>query len=656
VKTRIAALLALACAALAVASGCGGGGGGGSSNAPPPLGATPTPTPLPGSATLSVAVGAAPAQATFGPIGLGALGAASGTITIPGTSANANLTVTVGSTLPAGVSAPSDVRRRPAKIGAQGIVAIAYVQITGSANVPLASTPSLALLFAQSVQALAPYAYVAQYAAGAWTTIETGAANGAGTQLTFSGGPAQTFGPAATTFVIFSVPSALPTPSPSPVPSSNPTGIPTTAPSTSPTLGPTAAPLPIALTFNSGGVYGETIATGLVAPRQLVALPNGDLLVGSNDLGGKVYIVPNADGAGAANAPKTFLTIPSPAQQGTAQGIAIDAGANNVYIATNQSVWKVPYHSGDQSEPTPSVEVAKVRRGVIAPNSDGDVHYTSSVAVLGTTLYVGVGSSCNACVESDPTRGTIQKVDLTTLAMSTKAARFRNALALTVNPATQTLWAGGAGQDVLLKLNGSVVVGVSSPLEGHPYEFFDPVTAHTEAVPDYGWPDCEENNRVYNPLGKPNATCDSTTTANTKVVVPAVAFYAYSTMIGATFYPANQTGKYLLPASYRGGAFLSMHGSWHENANGIPLAVPEVVFVPMNGDRPVLMADWSNSGAQWQSFLYGFQDTTNGTRIGRPVGLAVGPQGSLFIADDYAGVIYRIRAGTGPSSRRRIAR
>jgi glucose/arabinose dehydrogenase len=439
-------------------------------------------------------------------------------------------------------------------------------------------------------------------------------------------------------------------------PSTNPTAVPTTAPSPPATLGPTAAPLPLALTFNASGIYGETIASGMTAPRQLVALPNGDLLVGSNDARGVVYIVPNADGPGAAGAPKVFLTIPSPATQGTAQGIAVDDTATNVYVATNKSVWKVPYRLGDQSEATPSVEVAKVRRGTVAPNSDGDVHYTSSVAVAGSTLYVGVGSSCNACVETDPTRGTIQQVDLTSLAMSTKAARFRNALALTVNPATRTLWAGGAGQDALLTLNGAIVTGVNNPLAGHPFEFFDGVTAHAEAVPDYGWPDCEENNHLYNPLGKPNATCSSGTTANAKDVVPAVALYAYATIIGATFYPAAPNGKYALPARYRGGAFLSMHGSWHEDAGGNPLAVPEVVYVPMNGDRPALPADWTNSGAQWQPFLYGFQDTTNGTRIGRPVGLAVGPQGSLYVADDFAGTIYRVRPGTGPAAKLRAPR
>ena len=446
---------------------------------------------------------------------------------------------------------------------------------------------------------------------------------------------------------------AVPSATPTARPTGNPTSVPTSAPTTAPTLGPTAAPMPGALILPSG-FYGETIATGVAAPRQMIALPNGDLLVGSNDRRAIVYIVPAADGSGAAGTPSIFVTIPNAATQGTAQGVAIDGAHANVYVATNQSVWKVPYAAGDRSEPAPSVEVARVRRGPVAPNSDGDIHYTSSAAVAGSTLYVGVGSSCNACVEVDSTRATIQQVNLGTGAQSTKAARFRNALALTVNPATGTLWAGGAGQDGLLPMMGSIVVGVSDPRSGHPYEFFDPVTTHAEAVPDYGWPDCEEDHHLYNPLNKPNASCASTTGSGT-VVQPAVTFIAYSTVIGATFYPAVQSGPYAFPLAYRGGAFVSMHGSWHEDARGNPLSVPEIGFVPMNGDAPRTPVNWTDPTPQWRSFLYGFQDNV-GNRIGRPVGLAVGPQGSLFVADDYAGVIYRIRPGAGPQSIRRRPR
>ena len=431
-------------------------------------------------------------------------------------------------------------------------------------------------------------------------------------------------------------------------PTTSPTQIPTSAPTNQPTIGPTAAPINAALVLPAN-FYGETIAAGLSSPRQLVALPNGDLLAGSNDKANIVYIIPNADAKGAAGTPHVFVTLPN----GAAQGIAMDPGHTNLYVATNQSVWRVPYHAGDTSEPTSAaVEVAKLRRGGIPANSDGDVHFTSSVAATATTLYVGVGSSCNACTETDPTRATIQQIDLGTLAQSTKAVRFRNALAVTVNPATGTVWAGGAGQDGLMPMNGAVVTGVTDPRQAHPYEFFDPVSLHA-GVADYGWPVCEENNHLYNPANTPGASCTSSVNAAQKDVVPAVVFVAYATVIGATFYPPAQTGTYVFPSGYRGGAFVAMHGSWHEDASGRPLSQPDVAFVPMSGDVPSKAVNWNDSTTQWSSFLYGFQDTSNGNRLGRPVGLAVGPQGSLFIADDFAGTIYRIRPGTGPSSVRR---
>jgi glucose/arabinose dehydrogenase len=71
-----------------------------------------------------------------------------------------------------------------------------------------------------------------------------------------------------------------------------------------------------------------------------------------------------------------------------------------------------------------------------------------------------------------------------------------------------------------------------------------------------------------------------------------------------------------------------------------------VVFVAMRGDRPTKPVDWKNPAAQWSDFLTGFQSGCSG-RSGRPVGLAVGSQGSLFIADDDAGAIYRVRPKRG---------
>jgi glucose/arabinose dehydrogenase len=199
--------------------------------------------------------------------------------------------------------------------------------------------------------------------------------------------------------------------------------------------------------------------------------------------------------------------------------------------------------------------------------------------------------------------------------MTAKAVHIRNAIALTINPNTGTLWTGVAGQDAL-------------PLH-HPYEFFDAVSIRSGVV-NYGWPACEEDHHAY----VTGANCSTQ-------AVPRVEFPAYETIIGAAFVPSVNAGTYALPPAYSGGAFVAMHGSWHA-LNGIPIAPPRVAFVRMSGDLPASAVNWSSPTTQWVDVVRGFQ-TSTGTRIGRPTGVAIGPRGDLFVSDDYAGRIYRIR-------------
>jgi glucose/arabinose dehydrogenase len=365
----------------------------------------------------------------------------------------------------------------------------------------------------------------------------------------------------------------------------------------------------------SGFVY-STIAS-VPSARELAALPNGDLLVGTS--GTQLYIVPNAESSGSAGAASVFITLPD----SPAQGVALSADGSAIYAATQYGVYEIPYHSGDQSEPNASaVKIASVRTGPISPGSDGDVHHTSSVVATASALYVSVGSSCNACVEVDPTRATIQEMNLDGSGMHTIATRIRNAIGLAINPATGTLWAAGAGQDDL-------------PYT-HPYEFADAVTLQPGSPVDYGWPDCEEN-RVAYVLG---SNCSS-------VAIPRVEFPAYGTHIGAVFYPTNETGTYAFPASVRGDLFVASHGSWH----CCPSTPPEVAYVPMNGDAPKTAVNWSNPTTQWTPFMWGFGTSASTNYNGRPTGIAVGSQGSLFVADDKNGIIYRIRPSSSAASR-----
>ncbi len=171
---------------------------------------------------------------------------------------------------------------------------------------------------------------------------------------------------------------------------------------------------------------------------------------------------------------------------------------------------------------------------------------------------------------------------------------------------------------------------------GHPYEFMDAVSTRP-AGSDYGWPDCEENHVAY----KTGANCAGQ-------VVPALEFPAYSTIIGAAFYPSAQGGAYAFPAAYRGGLFVSIHGSWHTQGN-VSIDPPHVAFVPFAGGAPARAVNWSDPSAQWSDFFTGFQDAA-GNRIGRTTGVAVGPNGSLFVADDQTGTIFRIRPVAGSTS------
>jgi glucose/arabinose dehydrogenase len=359
------------------------------------------------------------------------------------------------------------------------------------------------------------------------------------------------------------------------------------------------------------GFYADTIAN-IPGAKGLAAASNGDLLVGTN--GSAIDVIPNADGLAAAGSVHTLITL----TESPAQGVAIGP-ANTLYAGTSTTIWKIPYTPGDLFEPG-ATAIARVRTGPIAPNSDGDVHTTTSIAVNGSTVYAGVGSSCNACVEVDPTRATIMRMGLDGSGLIAFAHRIRNPMALAFNPATGGFWAGGAGQDNLA--------------QGHPYEYFDAVTSHAAPI-DYGWPVCEENQIAYTA----GANCSAT-------VIPRIELPAYSTLTGAAFYPTAQTGPYAFPSAYRGGVFISAHGSWHA-INGIQVVPPHVVFVAMKGDTPATPVNWANPAQQWAEFFTGFQ-AASGARSGRTRGVAVGLNGSLFVADDDNGNIYRIRPGPRP--------
>lgn len=357
----------------------------------------------------------------------------------------------------------------------------------------------------------------------------------------------------------------------------------------------------------------ETIAR-VGGVRELAALPNGDLLVGT--AGAALYIVPDAEGN--AGSPRIFARF----DDDLAAGVTFTASRREIYVATMHHVYAIAYSGASSAGQIR--RIADVRSGPIAPGSDGDVHTTTSVAYAGGRIYASAGSSCNAtmnggrspCTEVDPTRAAVSVMEPDGSNFEQRAKRIRNAIALTVNPETGSVWVGDAGQDDLQS--------------GHPYEFLDDLSARPGDA-DYGWPECEEDHHAY----VSGYDCSRT-------VVPLVVLPAYSTVIGAAFYPVHQLGSHAFPPRYRGGLFVSVHGSWHRDRHGCYAAPSRVVFVAMKGDRPERLADWNDPTTQWTDFVTGFQNGCM-SRIGRATGVAIGAKGSLFVGDDEAGAIYRVR-------------
>jgi glucose/arabinose dehydrogenase len=137
----------------------------------------------------------------------------------------------------------------------------------------------------------------------------------------------------------------------------------------------------------------------------------------------------------------------------------------------------------------------------------------------------------------------------------------------------------------------------------------------------YGWP--------YSYWGKnkdPRMKDDQRNDLVEKTIVPDVSLGAHTASLGLAFYD-----KKIFPQKYHNGAFIGQHGSWNRSE----LVGYKVVFVPFANGKP--------SSAP-EDFLTGFvADASKSEVYGRPVGVAILADGSMLVADDVTGIIWRVK-------------
>lgn len=215
-------------------------------------------------------------------------------------------------------------------------------------------------------------------------------------------------------------------------------------------------------------------------------------------------------------------------------------------------------------------------------------------------LYVAQGSTCNVCEEKDQRRATIMRFQLDGSGGEIYATGLRNSVGLDWAPWDQQLYATDNGRDLL---------GDDFP----PCEL-------NRIVPNgfYGWPYINGFGVLDSDLGKGKDNLLKT------AISPAFGFRAHNAPLGIHFLRDAKR-----PEGYERAALVALHGSWNRST-------PD--------GYKVVALHWRNDGSIEQTdFVTGFE--RDGNIIGRPVDIAEGPDGAIYISDDYAGVIYRVSYG-----------
>jgi hypothetical protein len=361
------------------------------------------------------------------------------------------------------------------------------------------------------------------------------------------------------------------------------------------------------------GLKVNAFATGLQHPRWIEVLPNGDVLIAeSNQVAGpvrsvfsyamqatmrraralgssanRITLLRDKDGDGVAEQREIFM-------EGLNQPFGMALLGETFYVGNTDGVMVFPYVANANRITAPGKRLTTFK-----PSG----HWTRSLlpSADGKKLYAGVGSLTNIADDGmavEEGRAAVYELDLASGSNRIFAGGLRNPVGLAWEPQTGVLWTVVNERDGL---------GDETPPD------------YLTSVQDggfYGWPYCYWGQTIDDRVPQ-----DPVLVA--KAITPDYALGGHTASLGLCWMPAGT-----LPGFPEGMA-IGQHGSWNRST----LSGYKVVFVPFADGHPAGPA---------RDILSGFLAPDERESYGRPVGVTLGPDGSLLVADDVGDVIWRV--------------
>lgn len=270
------------------------------------------------------------------------------------------------------------------------------------------------------------------------------------------------------------------------------------------------------------------------------------------------------------------------------------------YVANTDGLWVYPYKAGDTKLTKPGKKIVSL------PAGGYNNHWTRNLITNKdqSKIYITVGSGSNVGengMKNEVRRANILEVNPDGSGEKIYAAGLRNPVGMSWNPVSGALWTVVNERD---ELGDELVPDYLTSVKQNAF---------------YGWPYAYfgKNEDPRRKGEKPDMVA--------KTIVPDVPLGSHTASLGLTFYTGSQ-----FPKKYKNRAFIGQHGSWNRSS----LVGYQVAFVPFKNGK---------ASGSYQPFLTGFiADEAKGDVYGRPVGVLQIVDGSLLVADDVSGIVWRV--------------